>query len=886
MLASTSTLPPQLQSLHPRSNSQSHSTPCLHTYPPSHRHYHSAPSSSSSTTATTATSDQLTTADLSSSSYPLIPDHLQLPLDLENYQPILQQLHSDSNSSFFSSNQFGAPPLTPTHSQSHSQSLSLPISYTSPLSSSSPSFSSPAFSAQNSPTTDFLPFYQGPAAGAVPSSSSSMTESTFSPTADLSHTPPIRLHQSSPPFGDRNLDHDISSMLLQSELPYDSQQADPSKFDQSKFNPLARSHHPHGAAAAASCFRHRKALSGSSGASASSSGGAVSPPNRPLSSFSPSTLSSNKSFDDSNQSSTTSAAPPLPTPEQTPVQNSFLAPAFQSYDPSSRNGEAAVEMAMRRALEQPRQQQQQRQKSQQSQQSHQQQSQQHYQQQQQPHQLHHHHHQTQGEDDRAFSYPLAAPSMSSMSHNSPVTPQTNFADLSNEASKGISHGEDRFVNIDQWMDDYLRFDDQVDFSGQQMGIPKLGRTISDSYQDELYNPSMQQSVPAGKAGNKNMSSYQNVFADRLQAAQQGHISAQSHSPATNRQRSPFRQGSPYARSGSSYNASHLQQPLRLNQALPMTGHQQPSGMEGMGLMQEDQGEPKTISPKDALLEYSEHPDDAANMPLFTSQPDSTPYSIPTTMGTSGFQVGTNFPTLDHFPTQFDTSKSQIPQQYSMAKRPSQQLTQLPYQQQQHTSHGQSSHGRSTGDLMQHTPDFSTNVSSLASTNNDTNTPGLTSPTAQRQRPQMSQHTGVSRPSDTGSDAGTYSCTYHGCLQRFETPAKLQKHKREAHRQPAPGSNPMGQTLSSNTLSMRNSQAGPHRCERINPATGKKCNSVFSRPYDLTRHEDTIHNARKQKVRCHLCTEEKTFSRNDALTRHMRVVHPDVDWPGKQKRRGT
>jgi hypothetical protein len=39
-----------------------------------------------------------------------------------------------------------------------------------------------------------------------------------------------------------------------------------------------------------------------------------------------------------------------------------------------------------------------------------------------------------------------------------------------------------------------------------------------------------------------------------------------------------------------------------------------------------------------------------------------------------------------------------------------------------------------------------------------------------------------------------------------------------------------------------------------------------------------------KVRCHLCTEEKTFSRNDALTRHMRVVHPDVDWVGKQKKR--
>jgi uncharacterized Zn-finger protein len=83
---------------------------------------------------------------------------------------------------------------------------------------------------------------------------------------------------------------------------------------------------------------------------------------------------------------------------------------------------------------------------------------------------------------------------------------------------------------------------------------------------------------------------------------------------------------------------------------------------------------------------------------------------------------------------------------------------------------------------------------------------------------------------------------------------------------------------------RNSQAGPHKCTRINPSTNKPCNTIFSRPYDLTRHEDTIHNNRKQKVRCPMCREEKTFSRNDALTRHMRVVHPDVEAYGKRGRR--
>lgn len=140
-----------------------------------------------------------------------------------------------------------------------------------------------------------------------------------------------------------------------------------------------------------------------------------------------------------------------------------------------------------------------------------------------------------------------------------------------------------------------------------------------------------------------------------------------------------------------------------------------------------------------------------------------------------------------------------------------------------------------------------------------------------------------KPAMTSADTGTYTCTYHGCTLRFDTPAKLQRHKREGHRN-------SGATIASGdgngmtSAAQRNSQAGPHKCERINPSTGKPCNTIFSRPYDLTRHEDTIHNARKQKVHCPLCTEEKTFSRNDALTRHLRVVHPEhVD---QNKRRRT
>ena len=114
-------------------------------------------------------------------------------------------------------------------------------------------------------------------------------------------------------------------------------------------------------------------------------------------------------------------------------------------------------------------------------------------------------------------------------------------------------------------------------------------------------------------------------------------------------------------------------------------------------------------------------------------------------------------------------------------------------------------------LIQQAPEFPASLTTMESTKSDPAT------------------LEVRRPEHTTSDSGTYTCTYHGCTLRFETPTKLQKHKREAHRQTV-----TGQTGGRDT---NTSQAGPHKCERINPSTGKPCNSIFSRPYDLTRHED-------------------------------------------------
>jgi hypothetical protein len=343
------------------------------------------------------------------------------------------------------------------------------------------------------------------------------------------------------------------------------------------------------------------------------------------------------------------------------------------------------------------------------------------------------------------------------------------------------------------------------------------QSLQDVFPDHQYPQQLAFNQAQQNMQRLTMSSHrQTMMADRLQAAQQDHL--RTGSPTSNpRDKSPFRQNSPY---------------------MPAPPQRQPPATL--------QKQRTSISPKELMLD--EHDIDDNATPLFA--PDQTQSMFATRRTPSNLS---NFYTPD--------TSMQIPQQYPFV-----------------------SQGNRNSGLQDMTPDFPAHMISMESTAEE----GPSEPSSQqsiRSRSQLQpapqqqqQSQTMQRSLDTSSDSGTYSCTYHGCHLRFETPAKLQKHKREGHRQTSPTSS------QSPNLALRNSQAGPHRCDRINPSTGKPCNSVFSRPYDLTRHEDTIHNGRKQKVRCHLCTEEKTFSRNDALTRHMRVVHPDVDWVGKQKRK--
>ena len=463
------------------------------------------------------------------------------------------------------------------------------------------------------------------------------------------------------------------------------------------------------------------------------------------------------------------------------------------------------------------------------------------------------------EDVPGFGH-SARHSVSSYGHDSPATPHT-------------SHGDD--------------FDDRFKMPPSDLRhstVPKFERTYTDVAIDNFYDPtamttqtqSISQSKPASNASLLSPYRPNDIVQRTLQAAQ----NARSQSPSSSASRgvSPFRQNSPYRPAGNSFSSPRMRVPTAA-QAREQKVEADAAYAMKQNMQSTDEAQPKTISPKDALLDYREAEDESSKVPLF---PDS---------GASEYEHQYNGGDQYRNATQtsFDTTSGQSYRRDSWA---------TPQFSPNYTTSAVSAStfafappaisGNMHG-LPFSTPQFRTTPTSMPSASDQTpEFPAhLTSmeSSASEAGPETASQASdyLQKPISTTADSGTYSCTYHGCAQRFETPQKLQKHKREGHRNANPAT--IGSTMTSAALAERNSQAGPHKCERINPTTGKPCNTIFSRPYDLTRHEDTIHNARKQKVRCALCVEEKTFSRNDALTRHMRVVHPEIDFPGKHRRRG-
>ncbi|KAK1998856.1 hypothetical protein LX36DRAFT_15956 [Colletotrichum falcatum] len=436
---------------------------------------------------------------------------------------------------------------------------------------------------------------------------------------------------------------------------------------------------------------------------------------------------------------------------------------------------------------------------------------------------------------------------SSIAGDSPATP----SHIEQEDDRRRKAGKQTPFFFDHIMISCLPTYDDTVFSN----VPKLDRTMTDIYNDELYSPNFTITSASPAQPQMAVSPSNDVFAQRLSAANNQHLSA-AHSPASSvsRDRSPFRQGSPLAPVanhdfGVGMQASHL----RFNSAHRMReqkkAEQDAQMMRQQMSMKSEPETPKTISPKDAMLEFHDVDGDSS-FPLFPQESAefediAKAVVSPDPQATFVRSAVHNAPAFPYMPTQLQPG-IHIPQQYPFIAHPRQSQAQDPI------------------------PRLSSVESSSAGS--------VATPT--------SNGVPMSKPAGAAADGGTYTCTYHGCTMRFETPALLQKHKREGHRQTQGIGGPRRpDTAVTSPDSMMNSQAGPHRCDRINPSTGKPCHTIFSRPYDLTRHEDTIHNARKQKVRCNLCTEEKTFSRADALTRHYRVCHPDVEFPGKHRRRG-
>ncbi|ATY67513.1 C2H2 transcription factor (Rpn4) [Cordyceps militaris] len=373
-------------------------------------------------------------------------------------------------------------------------------------------------------------------------------------------------------------------------------------------------------------------------------------------------------------------------------------------------------------------------------------------------------------------------------------------------------------------------------------IPKLDRTMTDVYGDELYNPgfAITSSSPAHPVNsntnpvNASSTMSNRLFSQCLSAANSQHLNV-AHSPSSTASRglSPFQATSPYA-------PPQLPEfSLPFGATTQKMGHgsnsQQSGGMGALSTGGIEPETPKTISPRDAMIEFT-GADGEQNFSLFPESSNSFDFDA---YGKAMAQDAESSQVQLH-PTPESRSRNvpvenRIPQQYPFISRADETYDITPPPR-------LGSSGSSTSEAQTETSD--------------------------------------NRPSRTGAESGTYTCTYHGCTLRFDSPIQLQKHKRERHRQ----SQNLGGQDSIMTAPVLNSQAGPHRCDRINPSTGKVCNTIFSRPYDLTRHEDTIHNERKHKVQCDLCTVEKTFSRADALTRHYRVCHPEAELPGKHRRR--
>ncbi|EWC46140.1 hypothetical protein DRE_04714 [Drechslerella stenobrocha 248] len=453
--------------------------------------------------------------------------------------------------------------------------------------------------------------------------------------------------------------------------------------------------------------------------------------------------------------------------------------------------------------------------------------------------------------------------------------QTNFLQPTTPTSPNLPSGSDTVAqnprypstssscegnhpSINMWLDDYLQ-----EASDLHSAMPRLGRTYSDAVQDELYDPeparhidnymsstARPQKKPTAWFGAPELKSEPTHSFPRIfhEAQQQHQQDARSPQHYTAGDRSPFRRTSPFHPTNTANLPHSLNKQNQLAIALALSERARKEAEQTVV--------PKTISPRDSLLEYGEQDSQQNQVALFPPLDDNR-----LTGDDSVSNVGSLHAASSHDGSDLDGFQSmETSRRASMANSTVSSHLDMP-----RFGYTQQPPFEAISASAYYYPDTTTtslSPSSLALSG----APGVY---IKEEMMGNDDSHNIPRPLDTSANTGTYTCAHSGCGQRFTTSTKLQKHRREAHRKSVPSGNSVSTAAA---VACRNAQPGPHRCMRVNPSTSKPCNTVFSRPYDLTRHEDTIHNTAKAKVRCEICDDDKFFSRSDALVRHRRVKH--------------
>ncbi|CAZ83108.1 unnamed protein product [Tuber melanosporum] len=356
--------------------------------------------------------------------------------------------------------------------------------------------------------------------------------------------------------------------------------------------------------------------------------------------------------------------------------------------------------------------------------------------------------------------------------------------------------------------------------------PRLARRVSDAMQDELFNPGIAPGTSITSRSRQDSNGVNSKLPTFLHQAQTQHSIARA-TPPTTRDHSPFRANSPFHPA------------IRANQfPLPQSPSRTTSLNEA----------PKTISPKDAYVDYCD-PDEEDVKGNFFPQDDA--YSQDGSVHSGSYKSSIH----GGDDAQSDHSFGKTEESFgSMATSRRESDVSMNFSPQLYAGNGNHQYPQLG---------FPYTYSHMSRHSEEVGSDPVSQTSAVEEEPSYDYDPASSpssKPAESKANRGVYTCTVPGCTQRFPTTTKMSKHRREAHRQSTPLS------------SIKSHHPGPHKCTRINPTTNKPCNTIFSRPYDLTRHEDTIHNTNRQKVRCEICNDEKTFSRQDALTRHKKVKH--------------